>query len=86
MFLQEPEPCPELNAAIFQSAVYRGERDIVQMFIDMYEKTELRVWCLSNGGKVLGKPLGQKMIHVLRPLGLSRSDYASVGLSWPAIE
>lgn len=83
MFLQEPEPCPELNAAIFQSAVYRGERDIVRMFIGMYGKTELRVWCLSDGGKVLGKPLGQKMIRVLRPLGLSRSDYASVGLPWP---
>jgi hypothetical protein len=85
-FLQEPEPCLELNAAIFQSAVYWGERDIVRMFIGMYGKTALRVWCLSDGGKVLGKPLGQKMIRVLRPLGLSRSDYASVGLSWPAIE
>ena len=75
---------PELEAAILKIAMKSRKHKVVAAIAANNDKLFVRNLCVANQGEML-RFVGEnkRMARVLLRAGVSRSDYASVGLDWP---
>jgi hypothetical protein len=75
---------PALEAAIFRVAMVSRSYKVVARIAANNTRLFVRDLCVANQGEMLRRAgKNKRMARVLLRAGVSRSDYASVGLAWP---